>query len=111
MELGQDDAKEFLASFEVDPSDDIKCAAVGRLWESLLEKYPGVPFLMLRVADMRWSLNSKVTAYAMYLDVRRTCLVLYTLIPFVNYSRTAATRPEGLCLLCLAPESPNQGVD
>ncbi|KAI0324422.1 hypothetical protein GY45DRAFT_1288937 [Cubamyces sp. BRFM 1775] len=71
MELGQDDAKEFLASFEVDPSDDIKCAAVGRLWESLLEKYPGVPFLMLRVADMRWSLNSKVTAYAMYLDLQR----------------------------------------
>ncbi|KAL7280232.1 hypothetical protein PYCCODRAFT_1382451 [Trametes coccinea BRFM310] len=71
MELSQDDAKEFLASFEVDPSDDIKCAAVGRLWESLLEKYPGVPFLMLRVADMRWSLNSRVTAYAMYLDLQR----------------------------------------
>ncbi|KAI0357344.1 hypothetical protein OH77DRAFT_1502944 [Trametes cingulata] len=71
MELGQDDAKEFLASFEVDPSDDIKCAAVARLWESLLEKYPGVPFLMLRVADMRWALNSRVTAYAMYLDLQR----------------------------------------
>ncbi|KAI0366666.1 Fic-domain-containing protein [Pilatotrama ljubarskyi] len=71
MELGQDDAREFLASFEVDPSDDIKCAAVARLWESLLEKYPGVPFLMLRVADMRWALNSRVTAYAMYLDLQR----------------------------------------
>ncbi|KAI0632524.1 fido domain-containing protein [Trametes polyzona] len=71
MELGQDDAKEFLASFDADPSDDIKCAAVGRLWESLLEKYPGVPFLMLRVADMRWTLNSRVTAYAMYLDLQK----------------------------------------
>ncbi|KAI0669138.1 fido domain-containing protein [Trametes maxima] len=71
MELGQDDAKEFLASFDVDPSDDLKCAAVGRLWESLLDKYPGVPFLMLRVADMRWTLNSRVTAYAMYLDLQR----------------------------------------
>ncbi|KAI0771112.1 fido domain-containing protein [Trametes elegans] len=71
IELGQDDASDFLASFDVDPSDDIKCAAVGRLWESLLEKYPGLPFLMLRVADMRWALNSKVTAYAMYLDLQR----------------------------------------
>ncbi|KAI0820457.1 fido domain-containing protein [Trametes gibbosa] len=71
IELGQDDVKEFLASFDADPSDDLQCAAVGRLWESLLDKYPGLPFLMLRVADMRWTLNSKVTAYAMYLDLQR----------------------------------------
>lgn len=93
IELGQDDVKEFLASFEVDPSDDIKCAAVGRLWEALLEKYPGVPFLMLRVADMRWKLNSRVTAYAMYLDVSLSplsALAPSDLRATLNYSFSAS---------------------
>lgn len=100
--------KEFLASFEVDPSDDIKCAAVGRLWESLLEKYPGVPFLMLRVADMRWKLNSRVTAYAMYLDVRNARSQTDVVHPSF-FVAIAPTRLEGLRLLDLAPEGPRQG--
>ena len=51
------------------PSDGPACAAAARLWESLREDHR-LPFLLLRVADMRMSLGSKVTAMALYEEVR-----------------------------------------
>ena len=64
--LGEELAAELKASFHVDSNDDYRCATVGRLWESLLDRYPDEPFLMLRVADMRLALGSTVTALALY---------------------------------------------
>ena len=67
--LGEDMAQELAASFATDPNDDYRCAALGRLWENLRDKHPNVPFLILRVADMRLALGEKVTALALYQKV------------------------------------------
>ncbi|EJF65537.1 hypothetical protein DICSQDRAFT_152704 [Dichomitus squalens LYAD-421 SS1] len=59
-----------IASFRADTQDDYACAKTGRLWEDLLEKYPNVPFLLLRVADMRFSLDRKLTSLHLYLKLQ-----------------------------------------
>lgn len=59
--LGLELRSNLVKSLAVSPSDGPACAASARLWESLLEANR-LPFLLLRVADMRMSLGSKVTA-------------------------------------------------
>lgn len=44
-------------------------AAACRLLEDLLEVHPGIPYLLVRVADIRSMLNSKATALALYKEV------------------------------------------
>ncbi|PPQ86123.1 hypothetical protein CVT25_002758 [Psilocybe cyanescens] len=56
-------------SLEIDPSDGRSCAATGRLWDYILESHR-IPYLMLRVADMRMSMGSKVTALALYDELK-----------------------------------------
>lgn len=60
-------------SLEIDPSDGRSCAATGRLWDYILESHR-IPYLMLRVADMRMSMGSKVTALALYDEVSHCSL-------------------------------------
>ncbi|KAF9554068.1 hypothetical protein CPC08DRAFT_821931 [Agrocybe pediades] len=57
-----------LSLTQIDASDGNLCAKSARLWESLLERHR-VPYVLLRVADMRMSLGSKVTAIALYEEV------------------------------------------
>ncbi|GJJ09967.1 hypothetical protein Clacol_004192 [Clathrus columnatus] len=45
------------------------CASSARFWESLLETHR-VPYLLLRVADMRYVLKSKVTALLLYEELQ-----------------------------------------
>lgn len=52
----------------VDVTNTSACAASGRLWESLLEDNR-LPYVLLRVADLRMTLGSKVTALALYEEV------------------------------------------
>ncbi|OSX63168.1 hypothetical protein POSPLADRAFT_1055234 [Postia placenta MAD-698-R-SB12] len=59
--LGQDVALQLEASLKVESSNGVACAASTRLWEALLENHR-VPYLLLRVADMRFELGSQVTA-------------------------------------------------
>lgn len=49
----------------------LACAASARLWEDLLEQHR-IPYLLVRVADMRWALDNKVTALVLYEEV---CLI------------------------------------
>lgn len=59
--LGSDLSSQLRASLTVDSSNGVACAASARLWECLLENHR-LPYLLLRVADMRMTLGSKVTA-------------------------------------------------
>ncbi|KAF8194656.1 hypothetical protein BJ912DRAFT_901192 [Pholiota molesta] len=68
--LGPELTLELRNSLTVNSSDGLACATSARLWESLLEKYR-LPYLLLRVADMRWTLGSKVTALALYAELQR----------------------------------------
>ncbi|KAJ3849712.1 fido domain-containing protein, partial [Lentinula lateritia] len=56
-------------SFRVQPRDQVKCATSARLWEELLERYH-LPFLLLRVADLRYITRgpgSQMTSLHLYL--------------------------------------------
>lgn len=66
--LGPDLAAEILSSLETNPSDDVACALAARFWEEILEVHR-VPYLLLRVADMRMALGSSVTALLLYEEV------------------------------------------
>ncbi|KJA15004.1 hypothetical protein HYPSUDRAFT_208232 [Hypholoma sublateritium FD-334 SS-4] len=63
--LGPEQCANLERSLAMSPSDGPARAASARLWESLLEAHR-LPFLLLRVADMRMSLGSKVTVMALY---------------------------------------------
>ncbi|KAF8727159.1 hypothetical protein AX14_007557 [Amanita brunnescens Koide BX004] len=52
-------------SLRVSTSDMPACAASARLWEDLLEQHR-IPYLLVRVADMRWALDNKFTALVLY---------------------------------------------
>ena len=67
-DLGPDLSARITSSIQVDPFDGVACAASARLWEETLEIHR-VPYLLLRVADMRMSLGSKVTALQLYEEV------------------------------------------
>lgn len=58
------------ATLAVDPRNATECASSARYWESLLENHQ-IPYLLLRVADMRYVLESKVTALLLYEEVRK----------------------------------------
>lgn len=63
--LWKDVALQLEASLKVESSNGVACAASARLWEGLLEDHR-VPYLLLRVADMRFVLGSQVTALNLY---------------------------------------------
>ena len=67
-ELPADLCSQVAASLKIDEEDGAACARSARLWEDTLESYR-IPFLLLRVADMRMSLGSRVTALALYVEV------------------------------------------
>ena len=73
--LGPEQTKELLASFEADSQDDYACARAARLWEELLESYPNSPFLLLRVADMRFALGRKMGSLQLYQRVSGFCVI------------------------------------
>ncbi|GJJ13843.1 hypothetical protein Clacol_008100 [Clathrus columnatus] len=56
--LGQELSASILASLKVDSNDAYACSVSARLWEETLENYPCLPYLLLRVADMRFTLQS-----------------------------------------------------
>ncbi|KAF9805362.1 hypothetical protein IEO21_09085 [Rhodonia placenta] len=56
--LWKDVALQLEASLKVESSNGVACAASARLWEGLLEDHR-VPYLLLRVADMRFVLGSQ----------------------------------------------------
>ena len=66
--LGPDLSSQLRASLTVDSSNGLACAASARLWECLLEEHR-LPYLLLRVADVRMTLGSKVTALSLYDEV------------------------------------------
>jgi hypothetical protein len=69
--LGSDLSLQLLsASLTVDSSNGFACAASARLWECLLEtREHRVPYLLLRVAGMRMTMGSKVTALSLHEEV------------------------------------------
>ncbi|KAF8810803.1 hypothetical protein BYT27DRAFT_7185462 [Phlegmacium glaucopus] len=67
--LGPDLSSQLRASLTVDSSNGLACAASARLWECLLEEHR-LPYLLLRVADIRMTLGSKVTALSLYEELR-----------------------------------------
>ncbi|KAF8194657.1 fido domain-containing protein [Pholiota molesta] len=67
--LGPQLTLELRNSLSVDPSNVLACAASARLWESLLKQHR-LPYLLLRVADMRATLNSNVTALILYEELQ-----------------------------------------
>ncbi|KAF8342477.1 fido domain-containing protein [Amanita rubescens] len=68
-ELGPEISAELQASLKVNVSDGSQCAASARLWETLLENRR-IPYLLLRVADMRFALGSMVTAVPLYQELQ-----------------------------------------
>jgi hypothetical protein len=66
-EFSAKDGESFTFSLRGDPIE------AARLWEDeLLPRYPQLPFLLVRVADVRATLNSAATAFSAYQKVRRT---------------------------------------
>jgi hypothetical protein len=61
--------QELEESLKVPLDDHSACAAAARLWESLLESHR-TPFLLIRVADMQFALESRLTALSLYEEVR-----------------------------------------
>jgi hypothetical protein len=53
-------------SIQVSPSNMQACCVSARLWEDLLEAGHRIPFLLVRVADMRMALGSTVLALDLY---------------------------------------------
>lgn len=69
--LSTEDATRLRDSFHVQPTDQVNCAASVRLWEELLERYR-LPFLLLRVADMRYTTRGpggQMPALHLYIEV------------------------------------------
>lgn len=66
--LRPDLASQIEASLKVKSSHEVACAASARLWERSLESHR-CPYLLLRVADMRMSLGSKIMALSLYGEV------------------------------------------
>ncbi|OSX63196.1 hypothetical protein POSPLADRAFT_1138960, partial [Postia placenta MAD-698-R-SB12] len=89
--LGQDVALQLEASLKVEPSDGVACAASARLWEALLENYR-VPYLLLRVADMRFALGSQVTALSLYEEYWRSTVTANAPFPCGNLKETEFRR-------------------
>lgn len=58
-------AKEIRESFQ-HGNDPEKQAKAATLWENLLKQYPMNPFLLLKVADLRWVLGSEIVALPLY---------------------------------------------
>ncbi|KAH8082454.1 fido domain-containing protein [Cristinia sonorae] len=56
----------YMSIYRVSLDDGPAVARSARLWESLLEKYPKVPFLLITVADMRWKLGAQIAALELY---------------------------------------------
>lgn len=69
-------------SLRVNESNGFDCASSGRLWEDLLNKHR-LPYLLIRVADMRMSLDSKVTAVGLYDEV---CWLEYSYFYILMFS-------------------------
>lgn len=68
--LGEGELATLQASFNIDESNGVKCAESARFWEKLLETHRQ-PFIILRVADMRYVLQSdKSMALQLYEEVR-----------------------------------------
>ncbi|KAH7879591.1 fido domain-containing protein [Lentinula edodes] len=69
--LTTEDATRLRDSFRVSPRDQVKCATSARLWEELLERYR-LPFLLLRVADLRFITRgpgSQMTSLHLYVEL------------------------------------------
>ncbi|TCD67468.1 hypothetical protein EIP91_012329 [Steccherinum ochraceum] len=66
--MNEDHRKELIISFRVASNDYVKAARSARTWENLLEIYRH-PFLLLRVADMRWALGQCVSALELYQEL------------------------------------------
>lgn len=78
-ELDAESLLKLETSLEVNSSDLVACSRSARLWESLLEE-KRIPFLLLKVADMRFVLDSKATAFELYEEVGY-------LFPLISISR------------------------
>lgn len=85
--LGSDLSSQLRASLTVDSSNGVACAASARLWECLLENHR-LPYLLLRVADMRMTLGSKVTALTLYEELQ-TMLGAPQLARWIAHSRSS----------------------
>ncbi|GAV99156.1 protein [Lentinula edodes] len=69
--LTTEDATRLRDSFRVSPRDQVNCATSARLWEELLERYR-LPFLLLRVADLRFITRgpgSQMTSLHLYVEL------------------------------------------
>lgn len=74
--LSNEDATRLQDSFHVQPTDQVSCAASARLWEELLEHYR-LPFLLLRVADLRYTTRGpgcQMPALHLYIEVSFTII-------------------------------------
>ena len=68
--LGSPLSSKLEASLKVPIANKNACALSARLWEEILEQRR-VPYLLLRVADMRGTLNSDFTALSLYEEVSK----------------------------------------
>ena len=66
--LGSPLSSKLEESLKVPISNNDACALSARQWEDILEEHR-VPYLLLRVADMRMTLGSKVTTLLLYEEV------------------------------------------
>jgi hypothetical protein len=66
--LGSPLSSKLEASLKVPIANEIACALSARLWEDILEQHH-IPYLLLRVADMRMTLSSDSTALSLYEEV------------------------------------------
>ena len=66
--LGSPLSSKLEASLKVPISNKNACARSGKLWEDILEQHR-IPYLLLRVADMRMILGSDFTALLLYEEV------------------------------------------
>ncbi|KJA16061.1 hypothetical protein HYPSUDRAFT_193694 [Hypholoma sublateritium FD-334 SS-4] len=73
-DLEPDKLSQLSNSLIVERSNGHVCAASARIWESLLDGQNRLPYLLLRVADMRFALGSKITALLLYKELQSLLL-------------------------------------
>ncbi|KAF5370468.1 hypothetical protein D9615_009755 [Tricholomella constricta] len=66
--LGLDLSSKLQRSLRVNSDNLHACGVSGAFWETLLEQHR-IPYLLLRVADMRYTLNSKASSMKLYREL------------------------------------------
>ncbi|THH28168.1 hypothetical protein EUX98_g6027 [Antrodiella citrinella] len=85
---------DLIRSLDFDPSDLRAVASSARLWEGLIQQGFRLPFLLCKVAEVRWRLGSKVTAIQLYEEANAECGDV-SLGRWIRAARSAVWRQTG----------------